>query len=519
MKFFIPAWYSSRHWWESKAEPFYYKHKETAFDDIISLMSMHRQNKQPYALIVLNYTPDLRTFLHRYDLFDTSYWSVFDHIQGFKHKTPTALDYRQLDWPTGTEFLYLQNMVRALMPDERYANIHFSEEGYVVWIEIFHQEIQCYRYIFDDRGYFSSIVYFNEAGQAERQQYMMYTGDWILEEDLIEQTVIVNPQYQDAFSASTYATMEAIIFEYLAHYEETMMSQEDCLIVAADHRHNTRISETFTQQSLCLSVFHQREQLSMSHVASMADDVKWLVDTIENERLLTTYHSLEGISQRLMRITPFDAQTLPNISSQLHETYIGVWLDGLEDKIVTAVLAQLADYLTQDDTLRVVLLTEKRAHQLDRKIKQQVESINVQMNEALGKTEMMTDLMEAPPPIKYITIKHVPFELDIIEAVTTLRIIVDLSLEPDLFLQICCLSAGLPQINACATEYVTHGFNGYILNEGDNLAPALDYYLTQLKNWNQSYAFAMTQAKKYSSNSIIAQLDTLIEGERDGQKV
>lgn len=33
-----------------------------------------------------------------------------------------------------------------------------------------------------------------------------------------------------------------------------------------------------------------------------------------------------------MRVTPFDAQMLPNISSQLYETNIGVWIDSLSEE-------------------------------------------------------------------------------------------------------------------------------------------------------------------------------------------
>ena len=63
---------------------------------MISLMTMHSSNNVDYQLIVLNFSPYLRTFLH---------WSVFDEIQGVGHQTPQAIDYRDLSWPEGTEFI------------------------------------------------------------------------------------------------------------------------------------------------------------------------------------------------------------------------------------------------------------------------------------------------------------------------------------------------------------------------------------------------------------------------------
>ncbi len=33
----------------------------------------------------------------------------------------------------------------------------------------------------------------------------------------------------------------------------------------------------------------------------------------------------------MIRITPFETRQSPNISSQLMETFIGVWIDGMSD--------------------------------------------------------------------------------------------------------------------------------------------------------------------------------------------
>ena len=56
--------------------------------------------------MILSFSPYLRTFLHRYDLFETNYWSVFDDIQDVSHQTPQAIDYRDLAWPENTEFIF-----------------------------------------------------------------------------------------------------------------------------------------------------------------------------------------------------------------------------------------------------------------------------------------------------------------------------------------------------------------------------------------------------------------------------
>lgn len=62
MRYFIPAWYSGQKLWKDNTLPFYYKPDKTDFDDMISLMSMHKKNGYEYKLLVLNYSPNLRLF-------------------------------------------------------------------------------------------------------------------------------------------------------------------------------------------------------------------------------------------------------------------------------------------------------------------------------------------------------------------------------------------------------------------------------------------------------------------------
>ena len=157
MKRFIPAWYSHDKWWESTSVPFYQKRQYTDFDDMISLMTMHSKNNVDYQLMILSFSPYLRTFLHRYDLFETNYWSVFDDIQGVSHQTPQAIDYRDLAWPENTEFIFTPYKIQAVTGEHTFSKIHFSQEGYLMWIEDFQHNIIQRRYVIDDRGFISAV--------------------------------------------------------------------------------------------------------------------------------------------------------------------------------------------------------------------------------------------------------------------------------------------------------------------------------------------------------------------------
>ena len=112
-----------------------------------------------------------------------------------------------------------------------------------------------------------------------------------------------------------------------------------------------------------------------------------------------------------------------------------------------------------------------------------------------------------------IDIETVPFEEDLVSVISKLRVVVDLSLEPKLFLQICCIGSGIPQINKKRTDYVKHMHNGYIIDDISQTVESLDYFLAHLKNWNYSYAYSMRLTDDFSSINIIHQINQLFKGD------
>lgn len=506
MKFFIPAWYSEEHWWQSNAKPAFLKKSKTEFDDLISLMGMHVKNKRSFEMLILNYSPDLRTFLHRYDLFDAGYWSVFDAIQGFTHQTPQSVDYRTLDWPEDTEFIYAPSYIRAFTAENQYSNIHFSQDGYLVWIESFENHLQRYRYIFDDRGYLSSVVSYNQQGEAERQFYMTLDGDWVMQEDLLSGKVKIHRNYYHLFNHRVYLRMNEVIDEWLSRYFKQRAGDFETVIAASDIRHNTMIANHVASEQLCFSIFQQRAtSLEERRMPAIEKGKYWLVDTIENAEKLYRYQNQYHCENQILRITPFDVQVNANISSQLYEMNIGVWVDGMSQDTFRNVMSQLEHEMQQHSQVRVVLLS-KQTDVLPQWVSETMQNVNEALNEKQQAPEMIRDIVNKEAT-KYVVLKSVPFENQLVEVVRTLRLVIDLNHEPDLFLQICAIGAGLPQINRNPTDYVKHIMNGYLINDINDLSIATDYFLNHLKNWNQAFAYSMKLAKHYSSSQILTQLD------------
>ncbi|HEC2157898.1 accessory Sec system protein Asp1 [Staphylococcus delphini] len=523
MKRFIPAWYRGDNWWLDEDTPFYLRgNVQSEFDDLISLMGMHLKNKVPFEMTVLNYMPDLRTFLHRHELFEATYWSLFDHIQGFTHQTPQVVDYRKLNWPKSTEFVHSRLMIKGIISEKLHYDMHFSQEGYLLWIETFRNGSLNEQYIFDDRGFLSSYMVADEDEIWDRKYYMTADGDWIMKEDLLSHEVTIHPKYAHRFEQEKYDDMASVIDECFKKYVQQHMQPLDVIIAASDERHNAIIAENLKKQKLCFSVFQKRRTwLSDKGIASMVNGGYWLTDTMENTHHLKFFKEEHQLNNQIMRITPFDAQITPNMSSQLYETYIGVWIDGMNPETLHQVISQLIHEIEREPQTRIILLTRVEQFKVSDWVNEEVYRVQEYFLEKTRSSLLDQDVAKngAPSEIKYAAIKSVPFEKDIVEAISTLRLVIDLNKEPDLFLQICCIGAGLPQINLMQTDYVQHERNGYIIPNIEALPSAINFYLKHLKNWNHSYSYAMKLSKQYTSNEILKQLDDWLEGEIHGTEI
>ena len=100
-------------------------------------------------------------------------------------------------------------------------------------------------------------------------------------------------------------------------------------------------------------------------------------------------------------------------------------------------------------------------------------------------------------------IKNITDELSLIQELDDTRLIIDLSEQPNLYTQIAGISAGIPQINLVASDYVTHLQNGCILDSISQLAVAADYYLQGLKNWNQALIYSIEKIKLNTGHQVI----------------
>lgn len=521
MKYFVPAWYDHDKWWCQLTEPFYVKHRKIQFDDAMSLMTMHAQNDVPFKLLHLSYQPHLRMFLHKYDLYEADIWSLFDEIQGFDDTPSRSFQFEDLTWTDDAEFVFSPYMIQVITENGT-SKVYFNQDGYLIWLDDFEQCQQQRRFIFDERGYLSAIRYYAD-GVANIQDYLTTTGEVILRENLLTDQVEVMSPFQPEFEAPMYDSMAMLIQERLERYCARHLNETDQLIVCAHPKHNAIFQSISTDVTVSYSIFSKRNgALDDAFIQSMTHSSKWLVDTSENEVRLKTLLAQHALQADILRMTPFETQQLSNLSSQLHETYIGIWIDGMQDEDLQRVLRQLTDYIQPYPSYRLVLLTQQDETDVDDWIRQIMHEMNERHNEKAVKDKAKAELIEAKAPTPFeelIQLHSVPYEDEVRKALTRLRLVIDLSEQPDLYVQIASISVRIPQIHMIQSPYVTDFKNGIIIDSYEALDSALDYFLNTLKHWNTAYTFNTNMIETLSSEHMIEQLNQFLEGGNDGTTV
>lgn len=235
MLYFIPAWYKQNMWCENEQQ-WYMRRLKSEFDETIKQITLfHRNVDRPYRILVLGYSPNFRHFLHRQGMYRSKYWSCFDAIAQVRRKKVAVLSYHDIKWPKGLEFVYSPFSIIALQGDVKYAQVEFGEDGNPISIDMFEDGKICRRNYYDDRGFVSSTVIY-ENGIEQYQDFLMENGIWKIREYKNDGHVVVNPTCPDydvvpdaksgkagepveiRFTKAEYDSLEAVIEEVFASY-------------------------------------------------------------------------------------------------------------------------------------------------------------------------------------------------------------------------------------------------------------------------------------------------------------
>lgn len=557
MYHFIPSWYEKNSW-AARYVPWYQEADLSTFDDTVNQIRLFREAGEETELVCLAYMPNLRRFLHRENIYPIPFWSAFDALQDVTWEKPAILSYEELPWPHDVEWVYQPEKILVYQKRKLYASIEFEESGSLCWVQYYEtregQSILHHRDIYDDRGFRSSSVWYR-CGRPWRQEYYSPKGDLCFYEDLktgeitrfVERPVKVPGQWWNRtwgterlgreggihIRTIRYRCMEDLIRETVKSFFWTRLNRET-YVIAANAQHNAMLLELLREeadQDVVLSFFGDRYDLSEKE-ALLRDTAAAGMVVTDTENAAKQIREAGVPGEKIYDISPFDTRLTLGRSQQIKELKIFMPLDGLEGIFREKALRQVIEYMKRNASVILQIGTRKEGCDEQEAMAEQMRAIladcgvpemGIRMNVlrtnvgAAGEEPEEATAAEKGTFTERIEIVSYHSENDLIRILEDVRLIVDVRDQPDLYLQIAGISAGIPQVNYRFTRYVKHLKDGYIIENINYITGALEYYLEGLANWNEALVYCVQEVSKYTGGQLVDQWRAKTE-HRDARK-
>ena len=524
MYYFIPAWYGSERIWHNTTTPWYWSKDMIEFDETIHQIRVFQEAGVERKLVLPHYCPQLRYYLHRQDLLETDYLSIFDHIQGISPRQEMIpVQVEDLEWPAQTSFAYTPFQIVAFCRGQVIASIDLGVDGNLLSVNRLKGKETVYVQYLDDRGFISSVLYYKE-GSPYFQDYLTPEGDWVLRELLTDAShmVFVNEAFQKQFKRETYSDMGEVVAEKMKAILEDLVPGHDRMVIAAHPANLSFIQQVERGVSKVLSFYGQRQPLSQEdsllHFSLKEVDLVLADSEKTKQDLLRLAPSM---ASKVHRLTSFDSRLRLGRSQERKESKIFFYLD--EKNLPSpSVLEKMFEILAKKPLFEVIFATYNASDAAVATLDQQLEDLAGEMGMAargvqvdsreLGENHILEDASLFEKKLDRYKVQNFFHENDIIKELEQTRLIVDMSEEPNLYTQIAGISAGIPQINRTQTEYVDHLKNGYVLGElEEELEKAMDYFLRDLKPWNESLIYSVEKIQEYTGQRLIAKWEGWME--------
>ena len=518
MYYFIPAWYGSERKWHADLIPWYRSYFRFEFDDTLNQIRLFQRQGIPSQLLVLAYQPHLRYFLHRHGVLETETYSVFDVMQDFHNLHTQVLTIRDIEWDNDCEFIYSPFTIIVQKNGKKFAKVEHGVEGFISDILYFKPNGQVdTHYIMDDRGFVSSVIFF-EDGQAAYQEYLNPKGVWQFREHLNEGgRVEVNPIFGYRFKSLIYQDMGDLVAEFFENYLQKYVKNKDIFMVPSHSHHDQMVLDRLPRENpKLLSLFIGRNPQDTFRDLDLSFEKSdlILVDREDSLRLLQDLYP-ERMHQ-FRHLSSFDTRLRLGRSQTKKESIIYYQLDfkqGIDNQALLQVLAFVAENKDTEVIFGAFAASQEQMNEVEGAvesfIKENIQSENL---------EKAIDYGDAENPLEenqhqYLRIQFVNLndELDLIKTLEFVRLIVDLNRQPHLYTQIAGISAGIPQINLVETVYVEHLKNGYLISDVTEFSKAAHYYTDRLKEWNQALVYSIDKIKEHTGQRFLDKLHHWIE--------
>lgn len=512
---FVSSWCSENEKWRANETPWFRRGNAYQFDDTINQIRMFRAAKEPVLLMTLSYAPGLRMFLHRQNLYPMEVWNLFDEMQGIRLRKLGLLSCQSLPWPRNLIWRYTPFMMIGFVGDRRYAQLYPGENGNLIQVDYF-DEREALRQsdIYDDRGFCSSRIYYKADG-SRKQEFLNEDGIPQFLEEKETGKVTILPAAAKRFRRASYASMDLLIEEMLQKHF-LLLDPDTVVVVAANAVHNQMILRCRKGQTIGFSYFENR--FPLDDTDALQEDLKKasfaVTDTEHSAKIL---REKAGTDLKIYDISPFDTRLSLGKSQRIRQLKIFMPLDGLEGFLLETAMQQVFSYMEKNDRVILLAATGHAGEKPRQELAGQLQELLAQN----GISDLSVSWEEGSDPAKgsgetdsesgRIRVVSYQTETDLMERLYDVRLILDVRDQPDLYLQIAGISAGIPQVNYRYTRYVQHQKDGYIIQNIHYITGALEYYLSELAHWNEALVYCVREIEKYTGGSLVQQWKEAVE--------
>lgn len=509
---------------------------EVSTDDLIGPIQALQASQEPYRIVITDYLPNLRYFLHRFGLLESDYVSIFDQLQDFEGSFQKNLKLEDLKFPAKVHYTYTPFSILVYDEDLLIGEVLMAEGSHISEVKHFCNLEVTSIDIYDDRGFLSSRQLFNK-NQHISTEYLDKDGRWVFicfEED---GRCVVNTDNPRAHRLlrSHYESLEYLIFEQLE--SELVHHSVEEIIFSVQEKNKIHISKSTFLEKMILSYFDKRH-LRLQETASLD---RFLISNakscvVDSESLSNYLSSLGCPEDKIHRISPFDTRFSLSVTQEMKEEVLYIDMRKLNNSEQKLLLEYTFDFIcermfqkesryfkvfvrlaqSQQQALHLFYLELIRRRFLEEmtlieEFGLDDEGENDLPDSFFGELKMRVLLVKSL--LKSFEFTAFVNDEELFKILYETRLLIDLSLVPDLFTQIAGISSGIPQINRVETEYVQAQKNGLIVTSTEEIIPAVAHYLDCLKYWQEARVFSVQQIKRYSGDVLCHKILSLLRGE------
>lgn len=522
---FVPAWYNPSRPWYSTDHVWFRHAAGTETDETVTQVRVFEQGSEETGLVVLNYAPSLRRFLHSQHIFEVPYWSFFDTVQGLQDDYTRPIDFLALEWPEDVSFHYNPFLVTVMQGDTVYARVNLAREGTLQSVRFYGDGMPTLERIYDDRGFLSSVLMHDEDGRPMTQYYLSRDGDVLVSEDVPSGRIDIVQNPEDRFRQPAYDSWEDLMRELLGAYlDERLDARQDghdTVVLALADQHDDLVASVLRDQTLILSPGPRRLAAASSELLQRADAVFAGIEQADNEQGDTGRAEEPDELAYLPTLPVYPLEQRPTFGASANEAniYISLYADTIAPEELDFAIATLAGQLVANDHTYLLVCTTSR-QDLDRlqRIRrviagyQHLDLAFLGDDDADVVTDLGVDLGIAEGPEEKIQLTHIDREADLIRTLARSRVLIDLGEQVNHRLAVEAVNAGVPQINRYEHRLVTHPINGYVIADDSELATAAEHFLDGLEHWNQSLVQCRVLEDLFSAQEVIGRWDLIKEG-------